>query len=78
VASPLFFIPRKPKMRSHPFKQDSTTAHPAPVSNDFVREALAKQAALRPAPTPPRLMPVTPTLPKVPKPHRHRRRPPKA
>jgi hypothetical protein len=38
---------------------------------------LAKQAANRPARTPPRLMPVTPTLPKVPKPHR-RRRPPRA
>jgi hypothetical protein len=65
-------------MGTKPFKQDSTTAHPTPVSNDFVREALARQAALRPARTPAKLMPVTPTLPKVPKPHRHRRRPPKA
>jgi hypothetical protein len=62
-------------MRSQPFKQDSTTAHPGPVNNEYVREALARQAATRPARTPPRLMPVTPTLPKVPKPYRHRRRP---
>jgi len=62
-------------MRAHPFKQDSTTAHPTPVTNDYVREALAKQAATRPPRTPARLMPITPTLPKVPKPHRHRRRP---
>lgn len=62
-------------MRAHPFKQDSNTAHPTPVTNDYVREALARQAATRPPRAPARLMPVTPTLPKVPKPHRHRRRP---
>ena len=64
-------------MRAMPFKQDTTTAHPAAVTNEYVREALAKQASIRPARTPPKLMPVTPTLPKVPKPHR-RRRPPRA
>jgi len=62
-------------MRAKPFKQDTTTAHPPAVTNEYVREALAKQAASRPARTPPKLMPVTPTLPKVPKPHRRRRRP---
>jgi hypothetical protein len=61
-------------MRTKPFKQDSTTAHPSPVSNEFVREALARQAAIRPAPTPPRSMPVTPTLPKR---RRGGRRPPR-
>jgi hypothetical protein len=60
-------------MRAKPFKQDTTTAHPAAVNNEFVREALAKQAALRPAKTPPKAMPVTPTLPRVPKPHKRRR-----
>ena len=64
-------------MKSKPFKQDSTTAHPTPKTNEYVREALAKQAASRPPRTPPKLMPVTPTLPKVPKPHKHRRRPSK-
>jgi hypothetical protein len=60
-------------MKARAFKQDTTTAHPAVVSNDFVREALAKQAAQRPAKTAPRAMPVTPTLPRVPKPHKRRR-----
>jgi hypothetical protein len=64
-------------MRAKPFKQGSTTAYRPAVSDGYVREALAKQAAIRPARTPPKRMPVTPTLPEVPKPHR-RRRPPKA
>ena len=51
-------------MRTRQFKQDSTTAHPSAVSNEFVREALARQAATRATPTPARMMPVTPTLPK--------------
>jgi hypothetical protein len=34
---------------------------------------LAKQAASRPAKTPPKAMRVTPTLPRIPKPHRKRR-----
>jgi hypothetical protein len=62
-------------MGAKPFKQDTTTAHLPAVTNEYVREALAKQAASRPARTPPKLMPVTPTLPKIPKPHRRRRRP---
>ncbi len=60
-------------MRARPFKQATTTAHPIPVTNEYVTEALAKQAARRPAKTPPKEMPVTPTLPRVPKPHRRRR-----
>lgn len=59
-------------MRGRPFKQTTSTAFPPMVSNDYVSEALAKQAASRPAKTPPKLMPITPTLPKVPK--RHRRK----
>jgi hypothetical protein len=60
-------------MRARPFKQATSTAHPAPVMNEFVSEALAKHAARRPPPAPPREMPVTPTLPRVPKPHGRRR-----
>ena len=63
---------RETTMRARPFKQATTTAHPAPVTNEFVSEALAKQAAMRPAKTPPKEMPVTPTLPRVPKPHKRR------
>ncbi len=61
-------------MRAKPFKQATTTAFPIPVTNSYVREALEKQAARRPAKTPAKVMPVTPTLPKVPKPHGRRRR----
>jgi hypothetical protein len=43
------------------------------VHNEYVEEALTKQAAKRPAKTAPKLMPVTPTLPKIPKPHKFRR-----
>lgn len=61
-------------MRARPFKQSSATAFPAPVVNEYVSEALAKQAAQRAPKTPPKEMPVTPTLPRVPKPHGRRRR----
>ena len=44
------------------------------VSNEYVTEALAKQAASRGAKSPPNPMPVTPTLPRVPKPYKRRRR----
>jgi hypothetical protein len=60
-------------MKAKPFKQSTGTAFPEPVTNEFVAEALAKQAARRPAKTPPKAMPVTPTLPRVPKPHKRRR-----
>ena len=60
-------------MRAKPFKQHTGTAHPRPVTNEYVKEALEKQAASRPAKTPPKLMPVTPSLPRVPKPHKHKR-----
>jgi hypothetical protein len=60
-------------MRARPFKQATTTAYPAPVTDEYVAEALAKQAARRPPKSPPKAMPVTPTLPRVAKPHKRRR-----
>jgi hypothetical protein len=60
-------------MRAKPFKQETTTAYPNPVTNTYVTEALMKQAANRPAKTAPKAMPVTPTLPKVRRPHRRKR-----
>ena len=60
-------------MKAKPFKQSTGTAFPEPVSNEFVAEALAKHAARRPPKTPPKAMPVTPTLPRQPKPHKRRR-----
>jgi len=61
-------------MRAKIFKQTPSGAQPREVSNSYVSEALANQAANRPPKTPPKLMPVTPTLPRVPKPHKRRRR----
>jgi hypothetical protein len=61
-------------VKGRPFKQSTTTAFPPAVTNSFVAEALARQAASRPARTPPKELPVTPTLPKVAKRHRRRRR----
>jgi hypothetical protein len=60
-------------MRAKIFRQSPTGAQPREVSNSYVREALAKQAANRPAKTPPKPLPVTPALPRVPKPHKRRR-----
>ena len=57
-------------MKAKPFKQSTGTAFPEPTTNEIVSEALAKQAASRPAKKPPKAMPVTPTLPRQPKPHR--------
>ena len=62
-------------MKGKFFKQATSTAHPEPVKNDYVAEALAKQAASRPAKTPPRAMPVTPTLPRVRSKHKRPRKP---
>ena len=53
-------------MKAKLFKQATTTAFPPTVTNAYVTEALARQAASRPAKTPPKPMPVTPTLPKSP------------
>ncbi len=47
---------------------------PQVSTRDVIDEALARQAAKRPASSPPREMPVTPTLPRQPKPARDRKR----
>ncbi len=60
-------------MGAKPFKQDTGSRTREPVVNSYVSEALAKQAASRPRKTPPKAMPVTPVLPRVPKPHKRRR-----
>jgi hypothetical protein len=60
-------------MRGKPYKQETGPSAPKLVSSTYVREALAKQAASRGAKKPPNLMPITPTLPRVPKPHKRRR-----
>ena len=59
-------------MRAQPFKQSSRSTENKPVNNSFIIEALAKHAASRPAKTPPKAMPVTPVLPRMPKPRKRR------
>ena len=60
-------------MRGMPYKNASRGKDAdAPMSPE-VREALARQAAGRPPKGPPKAMPVTPTLPRIPKPKRRRR-----
>jgi hypothetical protein len=60
-------------MRGKPYKQETGPSGTKIVSSEYVREALAKQAAMRGAKKPAKLMPVTPVLPRVPKPHKRRR-----
>jgi hypothetical protein len=60
-------------MRGMPYSKATRTNEARASTNSYVQEALAKQAALRPPRTPPKPMPVTPTLPKVNK-HRRKRR----
>lgn len=60
-------------MRARPYKQDSRTAFPSPVVNDEVKQALEEHAARRGPKTPPKIMPVTPMLKKVPKLYRKRK-----
>ena len=55
------------QMKARPFKQSTGTAHPEPVYNDVVGEALAAQARNRPARPPMVIAPSAP-LPKIPKP----------
>jgi len=59
------------RMKSRSFKQSTATAHPEPVYNDLVGEALAIQARNRPA-KPPMVIAPSPQLPKIPKP-KHRK-----
>ena len=61
-------------MRALPHKRPSNNADAPAVTNCYIAEALAKQATIRPPKTPPKLMPVTPTLPKMPTARRRRRR----
>ena len=60
-------------MRAMPYKKTASPPNHPTSTNSYVSEALAKQAALRPAKTPPKRMPITPTLPRIPKPHKRRR-----
>jgi hypothetical protein len=59
-------------MRGMNYTRAKGASKPEPATNSFVREALEKQAASRPPKTPPKAMPVTPTLPRVPKPKRRK------
>jgi hypothetical protein len=52
-------------MRGMHYSRASRRTDDRAPSDPIVSEALAKQAAARPQQTPPKLMPVTPTLPKV-------------
>jgi hypothetical protein len=61
-------------MKAQPFKQSSSSTEHRTITNSFITEALEKQAASRPAKTPPKAMPVTPVLPRMPKPHKRRGR----
>jgi hypothetical protein len=60
-------------MRGMPYNQAVKSSDSGEITNRYVREALAKQAALRPARTPPKELPVTPTLPRMRKVKRRRR-----
>jgi hypothetical protein len=61
-------------MKAQPFKQTPSSSEPRTITNSFIVEALEKQAASRPAKTPPKGMPATPVLPRQPKPHKRRGR----
>jgi hypothetical protein len=61
-------------MRGMPYKKASPSRDDRTVTNSYVEEALAKQAAARGPKSPPKAMPVTPTLPKAGKMRRRRRR----
>lgn len=50
-----------------------SSSRPKLVWDEHVKEALEKQAASRPPRAKPRIMPVTPTLPRVPKPYKRKK-----
>ncbi len=52
-------------MRGMPYTSASRKTDDRVPANSILAEALAKQAAMRPAPKPPKAMPVTPKLPKA-------------
>lgn len=60
-------------MRGMPYQRATSSPSQDKTSNTYVSEALAKQAALRPAKSPPKVLQVTPALPKVAKNRRRRR-----
>ncbi|MDB5333940.1 MAG: hypothetical protein JWP03_5091 [Phycisphaerales bacterium] len=60
-------------MRGMPYAKAVPTSEHGMSSSEYVSEALARQAAMRPARGAARQMPVTPTLPRMPKPKRRRR-----
>ena len=60
-------------MKARPYKQSTQSARPKLVWDDHVREALEKQKAIRPPKGKPNIMPVSPTLPRVPKPYKRRK-----
>jgi hypothetical protein len=54
-------------MRGMNYTRATSSTKPQGQTNSYVREALEKQAASRPPKAPPKAMPVTPTLPRMPK-----------
>ncbi|HEY0009673.1 MAG TPA: hypothetical protein VGB55_13175 [Tepidisphaeraceae bacterium] len=65
-------------MPDQPSKPDASPNNspekPVIYTRDLIDEALARQAELRPFPSPPKEMPTTPTLPKQPRPARERKK----
>ena len=61
-------------MNGMPYNRATRSADGEPITNKYVREALAAQAAIRPKQTPPQAMPITPTLPRIRK-HKRKRKP---
>jgi hypothetical protein len=55
------------------YRQSPRGSSPKLVWDDHVREALEKQKASRPPKGKPNIMPVSPTLPRVPKPYKRRK-----
>ncbi len=60
-------------MKGIPYQQASRAPDAPPTSDPVIQEALAKHAAARPPKSPPKIMPITPTLKKVVKGRRRRR-----
>ena len=62
---------RKPA--PHEAAPDPNAPPPPPPNRELIDEALKKHAALRGPKPPPKIMPITPMLPRVPKPHKKKR-----
>jgi len=61
-------------MKGIPYQQATRASDDRLMSNPIVAEALAKQAAMRPEKSPPKLLVVTPRMPKAGKGRRRNRR----